>query len=159
VVTAPRLLSSGFATTGPLARMLCFTGITEEQAVIVKLKDKGLVIVMGCGHPTVELVIKMAQCLSAAPIYAIIGGLHFPITQSRGAKLGIEFQQIIGTGKNWWERINDEDLDRTIQALNESGAKRLLLSPHDTCDHSLNRIAAAVSARVEVLTAGVTYSL
>ncbi|NLH50566.1 MAG: MBL fold metallo-hydrolase [Myxococcales bacterium] len=159
VIDAPRALPTGFASTGPLARMLCFTGITEEQAVIARLAGKGLVIVTGCGHPTIEVIIQMVRRLSAEPIHAIIGGLHFPITQSRGAKLGIEFQQIIGTGKGWWERIDDRDLDRTIRSLNESGAERILLSAHDTCDHSLQRIAAEVKAQVEVLTAGVTYTL
>jgi 7,8-dihydropterin-6-yl-methyl-4-(beta-D-ribofuranosyl)aminobenzene 5'-phosphate synthase len=157
--TAARVLPNGFATTGPLARMLCFTGVTEEQAVVARLKDKGLVVILGCGHPTVELVLRMVRRLSDAPIYAVAGGLHLPIVESRGARFGIQFQQIVGTGKPWWRKIGDDDLDRTIRALNESGAKRLLLSAHDSCDYALERIADAATARVDVLTAGVTYCL
>jgi len=158
-VTEPRTLRNGLGSSGPLARMLCFEGLTEEQAVVAKLKNKGLVVIMGCGHPTVEVVLQMTRRLSDAPVYAVIGGLHLPIAESRWKKAGLQLQQLAGTGKPWWRKIDDRDLDAAIRALRESGAKRLLLSAHDTCDYALKRIADSVSAQVDVLTAGVTYSL
>ncbi len=155
----PELIEAGLATTGPLARMLCFFGLTQEQALVARLKGKGLVIVTGCGHPTIEVIIKMVKEMSPLPIYAIIGGLHFPVTASRGAALGIQFQQILGTGKPWWNRITDDDLSRTIQFINEVTPQRLLLSAHDTCDHSLKRFEEECYTKVEVVRAGKTYEM
>ena len=158
-VEAPMLLEAGLATTGPLARMLFFFGQMEEQAVIALLEGKGLVVLTGCGHPTIEVILAMASRLSDEPLYAVCGGLHFPITRSRGTKLGIEMQQIFGTGKPVWQPIGDDDLDPTIAALNKAGPKRLLLSPHDSCEHALGRLTNEVNADVEVLRAGATFEL
>jgi 7,8-dihydropterin-6-yl-methyl-4-(beta-D-ribofuranosyl)aminobenzene 5'-phosphate synthase len=158
-VAGPRLLSAGVASTGPLARMLCLTGLTEEQAFVAHVRGKGLVVITGCGHPTIELILATARRLSDAPLYAVIGGMHFPITDSRGAIAGIQLQQIIGTGKPWWSPLTDADLDGVIRALNAAAPPRLLLSAHDTCDHALERMGKEIAAEVEVLVAGQTYHL
>ncbi len=42
VVTQPGLLSAGLGSTGPLARNLFFFGLTEEQAIVARLKGRGL---------------------------------------------------------------------------------------------------------------------
>jgi 7,8-dihydropterin-6-yl-methyl-4-(beta-D-ribofuranosyl)aminobenzene 5'-phosphate synthase len=158
-VERPRLLEAGLATTGPLARMDFFFGLIEEQALIAHVEGKGVVILTGCGHPTVEVILKMARRLTTEPVYAIGGGLHFPITKSRGARMGIEFQQVLGTGKPFWQRITDNDLTKTIGTLNDIAPKRLFLSAHDTCDHALARLKKEVTADVEVFRAGATYNL
>lgn len=159
LIEKPMLLEAGVATTGPLARMLFFFGQMEEQALIAHLEGKGLVVITGCGHPRIEVILEMARRLSKEPIYAVGGGLHFPITQSRGSRMGIEFQQLVGTGKPLWQRITDEDLNCTINALNETAPKRLFLSAHDTCDHALARLKKEVKADVDVFRAGATYKL
>jgi 7,8-dihydropterin-6-yl-methyl-4-(beta-D-ribofuranosyl)aminobenzene 5'-phosphate synthase len=64
---------------------------------------------------------------------------------------------MIGTGKPPWQRILDEDLSRTIAAINSAGAKRVYLSGHDTCDHALDRMVREFNAETEVLKAGATY--
>jgi len=154
LVDAPAMLPGGLASTGPLSRMLCFTGLTEEHAIIANLKGKGLFVLTGCGHQTIETLIALVRKLSPLPIHTFAGGLHFPITESRGSFRGIHFQQIFGTGKVWWERITDKDLDTAIQALNASGIKRLLLSAHDSCDHALLRLSREVNAKTDVFRAG-----
>lgn len=159
VVEGPVLLEAGLGTTGPLARMLFFFGLTEEQAIVARLEGKGLVVLTGCGHPTVEVILRMVRRLCDEPLYAIAGGLHFPVSRSRGRKLGIELQQMVGTGKPAWQRIGDADLGRAIDALNEAAPRRVLLSAHDTCDYALDRFAAELNAEVETLHAGATYSL
>jgi 7,8-dihydropterin-6-yl-methyl-4-(beta-D-ribofuranosyl)aminobenzene 5'-phosphate synthase len=95
--------------------------------------------------------------LSNEPIYAICGGLHFPVTGGRGNRAGIQFQTIFGTGKPPWQRITDEDLSRTIATINSADPKRVYLSVHDTCDHALGRMMRELDAEVEVLRAGATY--
>ena len=158
-VDAPMCLEGGLATTGPLARMLFFFGLMEEQALVAHLEGKGLVVVTGCGHPTIETILDMTRRLSDQPLYAVVGGLHFPITRSRSSRLGLEAQQLLGTGKPVWQRVTDEDLTQTIQVLDAAAPARLYLSAHDTCDHALDRLRKEVRADVRVLRAGGSYEL
>lgn len=157
LVERPRLLQAGIASTGPLARSLFFFGVTEEQALVARVKDKGIVVFTGCGHPTIEIVLAMVRRLANAPLYVIGGGLHFPVTGGRGNRAGIQFQTLIGTGKPPWQRITDQDLSKTIAAINRAGPTRVLLSGHDTCDHALERMKQELKAETEVLTAGASY--
>jgi 7,8-dihydropterin-6-yl-methyl-4-(beta-D-ribofuranosyl)aminobenzene 5'-phosphate synthase len=64
-----------------------------------------------------------------------------------------------GTGKPPWQRIHDGDLTKTIELINQAGPSRVLLSAHDTCDHSLVRLCRELTADTEVLQAGGTYRL
>jgi 7,8-dihydropterin-6-yl-methyl-4-(beta-D-ribofuranosyl)aminobenzene 5'-phosphate synthase len=159
LVEGPRLLPGGLATTGPLARMLCLTGWIEEQALVAKRRDGGLVVVTGCGHPTLETILAMVRRMDPAKVHTVVGGLHFPITGSRIKRLGIQFQQVIGTGKCWWAGVTDADLTATIATLNAAGVQRLLLSAHDTCDHAIERLRRETHAEVEVVQAGASYIL
>lgn len=159
VVRGPRLLAAGIASTGPLARSLFFFGWTEEQALVARLRDRGLVLICGCGHPTVPLMLEMVSRLSSERIHALVGGLHFPITGGRGRRLGLDFQTFMGTGKPPWRRITDEDLTEAIAAIKAAAPARLLLSAHDSCDHALRRLGEEVDVEVEVLRAGERYAL
>jgi 7,8-dihydropterin-6-yl-methyl-4-(beta-D-ribofuranosyl)aminobenzene 5'-phosphate synthase len=159
LVEKPRLLTAGIASTGPLARSLFLFGYTEEQALLARVKDKGVVVFTGCGHPTIEVILEMVGRLSNEPLYAVGGGLHFPVTGGRGNRAGIQFQTIIGTGKPPWQRITDKDLNQTIAAINDAGPRKVYLSGHDTCDHALDRMKKDLKAETELLRAGVTYRL
>ncbi len=158
-VERPRLLPGGLATTGPLARMLFFLGYTYEQAIVARLSGKGLAVITGCGHPTIEGILALVTKLSSEPIHTIAGGLHFPVTSSRARRLGIQLQCLLGTGKSWCDPIDDEDLSRAIRTINEAHPSQLLLSAHDTCDHALERFRCEVEADTDVLAAGRTYKL
>jgi len=159
VVQKPKMLAAGIGTTGPLARSLFFLGLCEEQALVARIQDKGLVVITGCGHPTVEVILEMVHRLSSEPVYAIAGGIHFPVTKSRSQRRGIQVQMFFGTGKPPWQRISDEDLSQTIAHVNEAGPKRVLLSAHDTCDHALDRLSQELEAEINVVEAGTTYRL
>ncbi len=51
--------------------------IIDEQAIYIDLKNKGLVIITGCGHAGIVNTIMHAQnIMGTKKIYAIIGGLH-----------------------------------------------------------------------------------
>ncbi len=159
VIIKPQILASGIASTGALASNLFLLGYTEEQALIIKLKDKGLAIFTGCGHPGIETIVRMVMKISDEPIYAIGGGLHLPVTESRGNKAGIELQRILGTGKPPWERINSEDLKKTTEFINKVNPKKVYLSAHDTCDYSLEYLTKELKAEITILTAGEKYYL
>jgi 7,8-dihydropterin-6-yl-methyl-4-(beta-D-ribofuranosyl)aminobenzene 5'-phosphate synthase len=158
-VEGPRTLAAGLGSTGPLARGIFFMGLTEEQVLLARLKGRGLVVIMGCGHPGIHLILDMAQRLSTEPIYAIAGGLHFPITQSRGARLGVQPQMILGTGKPPWRPLTDEDLDRALDALNAARPAKVFISAHDSCDYALARFEMELDTELAVLSAGATYRL
>lgn len=159
VVQIPRMLAAGVGTTGPLARSLFFLGHCEEQALVARIRDRGLVVIIGCGHPSMEVILEMIRRLSNEPIYAIAGGIHFPVTKSRSQRWGIQVQMFFGTGKPPWQRIRDNDLSRTIACMNAAGPRKVLLSAHDTCDHALDRLANELTAETVVLQAGRTYRL
>jgi len=51
--------------------------ILDDQAIVVHLKGKGLVIITGCAHSGIINTIHYAQKLTGVmPVYAIIGGFH-----------------------------------------------------------------------------------
>jgi 7,8-dihydropterin-6-yl-methyl-4-(beta-D-ribofuranosyl)aminobenzene 5'-phosphate synthase len=51
--------------------------IKDDQAIIVNVKDKGLVILTGCGHAGIINTLNYAKELADEDrIYAVIGGMH-----------------------------------------------------------------------------------
>jgi 7,8-dihydropterin-6-yl-methyl-4-(beta-D-ribofuranosyl)aminobenzene 5'-phosphate synthase len=53
--------------------------IKDDQAIVANVRDKGLVIVTGCGHAGVINTINYAKKITGADkVYAVIGGFHLP---------------------------------------------------------------------------------
>jgi 7,8-dihydropterin-6-yl-methyl-4-(beta-D-ribofuranosyl)aminobenzene 5'-phosphate synthase len=53
--------------------------IKDDQAIVANIRDKGLVIVTGCGHAGVINSINYAKKITGVDkIYAVIGGFHLP---------------------------------------------------------------------------------
>ncbi|MFL6315826.1 MAG: MBL fold metallo-hydrolase [Nitrososphaeraceae archaeon] len=51
--------------------------IKDDQAIVLNIKDKGLVIITGCAHAGIINIIKYAKELSGENrVYALIGGMH-----------------------------------------------------------------------------------
>ncbi|MDQ6709337.1 MAG: MBL fold metallo-hydrolase [Candidatus Dormibacteraeota bacterium] len=51
--------------------------VLDDQAVVVNVRDKGLVVITGCGHAGVVNITRYAQALTGVrELYAIIGGFH-----------------------------------------------------------------------------------
>ncbi len=51
--------------------------IHDDQAVVVNLKDKGLVVLTGCGHAGAINTIRHAQTITGVSrVHAVIGGFH-----------------------------------------------------------------------------------
>jgi 7,8-dihydropterin-6-yl-methyl-4-(beta-D-ribofuranosyl)aminobenzene 5'-phosphate synthase len=51
--------------------------IHDDQAVVLHVKSKGLVVLTGCGHAGVINTIRHAQQLTGVQkVYAVIGGFH-----------------------------------------------------------------------------------
>lgn len=51
--------------------------IKDDQCAIVNVRDRGLVIVTGCGHAGIINIIRNAQAITGiGRVYAVIGGFH-----------------------------------------------------------------------------------
>src|SRR5215472_15241457 len=51
--------------------------IKDDQAIILSIKDKGLVIITGCGYSGIVNILKYAKELTGNDrIYAVMGGMH-----------------------------------------------------------------------------------
>lgn len=159
VVTGPSHLAAGVATPGPLARGLFFMGLTNELPLVVHLAGRGLVVFTGCAHPGIPAILEYAARVFRERIHAVVGGLHLPLTDSRGRLYGLPLQRIIGTGLPPWRVLDDEDLDAVIDALRAHHVQRLVLSPHDSCDAALTMLAARSGMATDVLSTGRTFSL
>lgn len=53
--------------------------VDDDQAVIINVKGKGLIILTGCGHSGIINTIRHAKKLTGIDkIYAVLGGFHLP---------------------------------------------------------------------------------
>lgn len=51
--------------------------IHDDQCAIIHVRDKGLVVVTGCGHAGIINILRNAQALTGVQqLYAVIGGFH-----------------------------------------------------------------------------------
>lgn len=154
VVQAPRLLAPGVATTGPLPRALFLMGYVQEQALAILVEGKGQVLLVGCGHPGIEAFIERAEQLFTLPVYGLIGGLHFPVTDDRARVGPFRMQQLLGSPNPPWRPIGKDAVDRTLAYLKEKGIHFVALSAHDTCDWSLHAFEEAFGNEYHPLKVG-----
>ena len=51
--------------------------VVDDQALVVHVRDRGLVVLTGCGHAGAVNIVRHAQRLTAVPtLHALVGGLH-----------------------------------------------------------------------------------
>lgn len=72
IVNEAEQIDKNIYTTGPLKSP------AKEQSLVLDIPKKGLVILVGCSHPTLPVIIdKARQVAKNNKIYGIIGGLHY----------------------------------------------------------------------------------
>jgi 7,8-dihydropterin-6-yl-methyl-4-(beta-D-ribofuranosyl)aminobenzene 5'-phosphate synthase len=144
---SPTVLAVGVATTGTIARMLFFFGRTPEQALLINVEGKGVVVIVGCGHQGVARLLERVEALVPAPLYGIVGGLHLRVH-------GLLAQDILGTA-NWpWQRTSEHVVESTIEALGRRSPKLVALSPHDSSHWTLDRFREAFGDRYRTIRVG-----
>jgi 7,8-dihydropterin-6-yl-methyl-4-(beta-D-ribofuranosyl)aminobenzene 5'-phosphate synthase len=151
IVTGPRKLGEGLASTGPLTRAIWLMGPISEQSLLVNVKDKGLVMIVGCGHPQLPRLVERAQAITGVPLYGAVGGLHFPVT---GSRVGRGRQNIVGNGKLPWQRITRDEARKAASRLAELDLGLVALSAHDSCDWSLDLFAQVLGDRCRTAKVG-----
>ena len=110
--TIPSLPAPDVATTGVLPYLESFPFFLfepkgGEQALIVNVAGEGLVLITGCGHPTLEQFVERAESMYRLLVVGVVGGLHYGYA---------EF----------------EDLQTHIAFLQTRQPKLVALSPHDS---------------------------
>jgi 7,8-dihydropterin-6-yl-methyl-4-(beta-D-ribofuranosyl)aminobenzene 5'-phosphate synthase len=101
--------------------------------------DLGIVLVVGCGHQTIERIIERVRLLFDIPIYAVIGGLHLPGGGGRMKIVPIDIQPIVGTDRYPWNKLDESDTENTINTIKDLNPALVALSPHDSSDYTLKR--------------------
>ena len=122
--TEAQQLREGVYLTGEIPRRTDFEGpmpgakiikngdemddpLLDEQALVVNLGEKGLVIVSTCSHPGIVNTINYAKEITGnSQIHAVIGGLHLA-------------------------QVSEEVLSQTVSGLKDSGAE-LVFTGHCT---------------------------
>ncbi|RLE71483.1 MAG: MBL fold metallo-hydrolase [Thermoprotei archaeon] len=69
-VKEPFVLSKGLLSSGELYKGL------YEQSLAIYVRDRGLVVLTGCSHPGVDVIVKHFHELTGLPVFAVIGGFH-----------------------------------------------------------------------------------
>jgi 7,8-dihydropterin-6-yl-methyl-4-(beta-D-ribofuranosyl)aminobenzene 5'-phosphate synthase len=150
LVEGPYELAPGCWTTGPVPRRsfehagipsrlfyrqddgLLPDQIEEDQAIVINVRDKGLVVVAGCAHAGIVNTVEYAREISGEErVWAILGGFH----------LG---------------RTSEEEIGRTVEAIR--GFRPAVVAPsHCTGFEAIQRFAADLPESFVQGLVGTTY--
>jgi 7,8-dihydropterin-6-yl-methyl-4-(beta-D-ribofuranosyl)aminobenzene 5'-phosphate synthase len=109
--------------------------VLDDQALVIHLRGKGLIVLTGCGHAGVINIVRYAQRLTGVrTLHALVGGLHLN---------GDFFRPVIGP---------------TVQALTEM-APDLLVPAHCTGWRAQHTLAAALPDSWVAGSSGTAYRL
>lgn len=138
----PTVIAPGVATTGTIPRHL-FIGRVDEQALVVNVAGRGLVLIVGCGHQTVPKLISRTQTVFSEPIHGLVGGLHYPVPKGRAVVLGLPIQKLVGSGNGPFSPLTAEEVSANIGELRELNLAVVGLSGHDSDDAVLEQFREA----------------
>lgn len=149
----PQKLLPGFATTGTIPRQL-FMGRIDEQALVVHLAGRGLVVIVGCGHQTLERLLQRVEAAFDEKIYAVVGDLHYPVPSGRLEILGLNAQRFFASGHAPWAPLENDDVERDIELLQRRRPGLVALGGHDTSDEVITRFAVVFGDRAQAVRVG-----
>ena len=129
LTTGPRVIAPGIAVLPPIPRVLFWGGQLMEQALVVNVRDFGLVLVSGCDHPGIERMLAATEHVLDVPIKAVVGGLHLPVHPRDATAI---MQAVAATPHMPWRIIGEQDAYSAIEALRERGPRIVALSSHDS---------------------------
>lgn len=140
-VAEPMSIGKGIASLGPIAARL-FIGEVEEQVLAIRLRDRGIVLVVGCAHPGLEKIIHRAEEIFEDPIYGIVGGLHYPVPHGRIQLYGfLDAQRRLVSGDGPLSPISMEEVHKDLIRLKVRDLKLIALGGHDSSDEVIQLFA------------------
>lgn len=130
----PTLISKDIATTGVISYsevfpLSLFNPKGYEQALVIHVAGQGLVMITGCGHPTMEKLVMRAEELYGERVVGVVGGLHY-------------------------EKVSAEDAQRHIQFLETRQPKLIALSPHDSNPEVIGAFQSSFSGAYQFIKVG-----
>jgi len=149
--TGPRVVAPGIAVLPPLPRMLFWPGYVSEQALVVNVRDFGLVLISGCGHPPIERILGVAEHVLDVPIRAVVGGLHLPVHPSGTPLLP---QAVLGNPYPPWKLIGEADVAHVLEEITARGPRVVALSGHDSTPWTYRAFVRHFGDRYRTLRAG-----
>ena len=152
----PIKIAKGVTTSGVIQCPLFFDGIVPEQALMVHLDGKGVVVITGCGHPGGEKLLERAAALFDAPVYAVLGGLHLPLTEERNIT---HFYQFFLTGRPPWQPLTQAGVKAQAAAMKNCGVRCVGLSAHDSSDDAISIFRSLFQPHYYELDVGLTVRL
>jgi 7,8-dihydropterin-6-yl-methyl-4-(beta-D-ribofuranosyl)aminobenzene 5'-phosphate synthase len=119
----PTLIGTDIATSGviPFPEVFPLSLANPkgyEQALVIDIAGEGLVMITGCGHPTLEQLVARAEALYGGQVIGVVGGLHY-------------------------EKISAEDVQPHIQFIETRQPGLIALSPHDSSPEALEAFQSA----------------
>lgn len=148
---APTVIAPGVATTGAIAGQL-YMGPVDEQALAIRVEGKGIFLVVGCGHQSLDRLLARAAQLFAEPVYGVVGGLHYPAPQGRWRTAGLDVQRLVAFGP--FRGPTEADVERNVALLARRGPGWVSLSPHDSSDEAIAAFRRAFGERYHELRVG-----
>ena len=139
----PITIVPGVYTIGNIPRHLFIMGYVEEQALALRLDGKGIVLIVGCGHQTIQRILERTKQLFDEDIYAVFGGLHFPILKRGNISLMSVVQFIVGSDNAPWNGLREKDVFDAIESIKNENIQLVGLSPHDSSEWSINEFKKA----------------
>jgi len=146
----PYELGPGCWTTGPVPRLsfetsgvsptmafregdaLLRDSVEEDQAVVIHVKDKGLVVLSGCAHSGIVNTVNYVREISGVErVWAILGGFHLA-------------------------RAKDDEIRRTVDAIKAFDPK-LIVPSHCTGFRAMSQFATQMPEEFVPGVVGATY--
>jgi metal-dependent hydrolase (beta-lactamase superfamily II) len=131
VADRARKLFEGVATTGPITRSL-FMGPVDEQALVVHVAGRGLVVIIGCGHQTVPGLLHRLTSAFGELLYGMVGDFHYPVPEGRLRIAGLDAQRLFASGDGPFKPITKAQAQAELGMLDR--LQLLALGGHDTSD-------------------------
>ena len=130
----PTLISKDIVTTGAIPYsevfpIYLFTPKGYEQGLVINVAGQGLVLITGCGHPTLEKLVSRAEALYAQQVVGVVGGLHY-------------------------EKLSAKDVQSHIQFLKPRHPRLVALSPHDSSLEALKAFQSAFHGAYQFVRVG-----
>lgn len=129
----PAKIAEGVYTLGIIESPLFDVAMTQEQSLMFNVKDKGVIIVSGCGHQTVEKILQRYNKLLNTPVYGILGGLHL-IVQEKYSFI---------TGLLPWEPFTILDVNKKVELIKKQNIKLIGISTHDSSPTTIEAFKTA----------------
>ncbi|HEU0297753.1 MAG TPA: MBL fold metallo-hydrolase [Anaerolineales bacterium] len=130
----PSVISKDIATTGVISYpevfpIFLFTPKGNEQGLVINVAGQGLVMITGCGHPTMERLVTRVETLFDEQVVGVVGGLHY-------------------------EGASAEEVTPHIQFLETRQPQFVALSPHDSSPEALEAFQLTFPAAYQFIRVG-----